>query len=338
MGTLRDDTKLLEPGHKMLVLLVIVLDGILPLLGLPIGGYLVKNIYLVISSLNVVLRTLLHFECHIAVVSQIFCQPNSRKMTPTEFLNNNISVKQNFSNMDWVVAADLVVRHSFVFTGIFILVKALAKFVPQRIEIIVIHVCIGIMARRMGSSVFGGCLGILNFIHLVHQILDVSGIINSQITIRLKVRVLLLFLLPVLFLLLFFWVLAVLWSIMEIVFGRHELTWLSHIDSLVWTKLIDFILVVIFCWLCVEEVFINLMLTLSSRWCVNIAVQSRGRSLNRCLSLTHLCRQVIFSNAVLLLRSTILSGLLLLLLFLQIDMVVLCQILKLLYIQCIHLF
>jgi len=49
---------------------------------------------------------------------------------------------------------------------------------------------------------------------------------------------------------------------------------LSHIDSLVWTKLIDFILVIIFSWLCVEEVFINLLLTLGSRWCVNIAAQS----------------------------------------------------------------
>lgn len=140
MGTLRDDTKLLEPGHKVLVLLVIVLDGILPLLGFPIGGYLVKNIYLVIGSLNVVLRTLLHFECHIAVVSQIFCQPNSRKMTPTEFLNNNISVKQNFSNMDWVIAANLVVRHSFVFTGIFILVEALTEHFSQWVEAIIVSI------------------------------------------------------------------------------------------------------------------------------------------------------------------------------------------------------
>lgn len=204
MWTFRDDTKLLESGHKVLVILVIVLDRILPSLGFPIGGYLVEDIYLVISSLNVVLRTLLYFESNIAVVSKIFCEPNSRKMAPSEFLNNYVSVKQNLSDMDWVVSADLVVWHSFVFTGIFILVKALAEFISQRVEIIIINSCIGIMGRRMSISVFGRRLRILNFIHLFDQILKISGIIDSKITIWLKIRVLLLFLLPVLFLLLFF--------------------------------------------------------------------------------------------------------------------------------------
>jgi len=211
MGAFRDNTKLLKPGHEVCVFLVITIDILLPLLGFPIGGYLIKNVHLVIRSFNVVLSTLLYFECHIAVVSQIFCQPNSRKMTPSEFLNNYISIEQNFTNMDWVIATDLVVRHSFVFTGIFILIKAHTKFISQRIEIIVIRCLVGIMARRMSISVFGRRLGILNFIHLFDQILKISGIINSQIAIRLKIRVLLLFLLPALFLLLFISVLALLW-------------------------------------------------------------------------------------------------------------------------------
>lgn len=274
MGTFGDDAKLLEPGHKVLVILVIVLDRFFPPFGFPIGGYLVENIYLVIGGFNVVLRTLLHFKCYIAVVSKIFCQPNSRKMTPTEFLNNNISVKQNLSNMDWVIAANFIIWHAFVFTGIFILIEALAKLISQRIEIIVIHVCVRIVARRMGSRIFGRRLSILDFVDLFDQILKISGIINSEITIGLKIRVLLLFLLAVLFLLLFFWVLALLWLIKEIVIRWHEVAWLSLIDSLVWAKLIDFIIVVIFCWLRVEEVFIDLMIALGSRWCVNIAVQS----------------------------------------------------------------
>lgn len=187
MGAFRDYTELLEPRHEVLVVLVILLDGFLPGLGSPIGGYLVKNVDLVIGRFNVVLRTLLDLECYIAVVAEIFGQPHGRKMTPSEFLNDYISVEQNFSNMDWVVAADLVVWHSFVFTGILIFVKALAKFISQWIEVIIIDVCVRIMARRIGIRVFGRCLSILNLIDRFDQILNVRRIINSQIAIRLEI-------------------------------------------------------------------------------------------------------------------------------------------------------
>ena len=77
-------------------------------------------------------------------------------MTPAEFLNNYISIQKNFSDVNWVIASDLVVWHALILTTIFVLVKALSQFLSQRIEVFVILVCIlcGFVGTGLQSFVF----------------------------------------------------------------------------------------------------------------------------------------------------------------------------------------
>lgn len=48
-------------------------------------------------------------------------------MTPSKLLNDNVSVKKNFTNVDGMVSSNFVVRHSLIFTGVLVLVKALIE-------------------------------------------------------------------------------------------------------------------------------------------------------------------------------------------------------------------
>ena len=62
------------------------------------------------------LGTLLHLDCNIAIVLKILCEPHSREVSPTKLLDNDVAIKQNFSNMDWVIASYLVIRHALILT------------------------------------------------------------------------------------------------------------------------------------------------------------------------------------------------------------------------------
>ena len=57
---LRDHSKLVKSARKVLVILVVALDRLFPLLCLPVLGYLIKDVHLIIGSLNIVLRTFLN--------------------------------------------------------------------------------------------------------------------------------------------------------------------------------------------------------------------------------------------------------------------------------------
>jgi len=147
---LTHNTKLLNPTQQILVVFVVFLNRPFPLLRFPVFGNLVQNIYFVIGSFNVVLGTLLNFESYVRVELQVFRKPNCGEMTPAEFLNNYISIQKNFSDVNWVIASDLVVWHALILTTIFVLVKALSQFLSQRIEVFVILVCI--LCRFVGTG------------------------------------------------------------------------------------------------------------------------------------------------------------------------------------------
>jgi hypothetical protein len=44
-------------------------------------------------------------------------------MAPTELLDNNVAVKQDFANVNRVIAANLVVGHALVLAGVIVVKK-----------------------------------------------------------------------------------------------------------------------------------------------------------------------------------------------------------------------
>jgi hypothetical protein len=56
-------------------------------------------------------------------------------VAPAQLLNDNISIKKDLADVNWVIAAYLIVRHALVFTGILVLEETLADLVLERSEI-----------------------------------------------------------------------------------------------------------------------------------------------------------------------------------------------------------
>ena len=77
----------------MLVILIVAKDRSLPLFGLPVLGYLIQDIHLIVGCLNIVLRTFLNLERYITIKPQILGEPHRGKVAPPEFLNNDVPIK-----------------------------------------------------------------------------------------------------------------------------------------------------------------------------------------------------------------------------------------------------
>jgi 3-deoxy-D-arabino-heptulosonate 7-phosphate (DAHP) synthase len=52
-------------------------------------------------------------------------------------LNYHVSVQKNLADMDWVVAANFVVRHALVLAGILLVEEGVRYFVFQRNEALI---------------------------------------------------------------------------------------------------------------------------------------------------------------------------------------------------------
>ena len=73
MGRFGDNPKLPQPALKVIVMLVVAVDGIFPLIGPPVLSHLIENVNLIVSCLHVMLGTLLNFEGNVGIKSKIFC-------------------------------------------------------------------------------------------------------------------------------------------------------------------------------------------------------------------------------------------------------------------------
>lgn len=58
---------------------------------------------------------------NICAIFKIFCQPNSRKVTPTQFLNQYISIYQNLANMAGMISSNFIILNALIFTMILII-------------------------------------------------------------------------------------------------------------------------------------------------------------------------------------------------------------------------
>ena len=115
--------ELFEVTFQFWVVLVIVRYRLMPSLALPVLGYLVEDLYFIVSGFQIMLCALLNLDRYVAVVFEIFGQPDCRKVAPTELLDNNVAVKQDFANVNRVVATDLVVGHALVLAGVVVVKK-----------------------------------------------------------------------------------------------------------------------------------------------------------------------------------------------------------------------
>ena len=86
--------------------LLYIFDEVLPE---SIPRHDIQNFDFIICRLLVVRGTLLHLQSHVGVIMSVSGKPNSRKVAPAEFLDNDVSVDHDFADMHGVVAANLVV-------------------------------------------------------------------------------------------------------------------------------------------------------------------------------------------------------------------------------------
>ena len=77
MRALGDYSKLVKSTRKVLVILVVALNRLFPLLCLPVLSHLIKDIHLIISSLDIVLRTFLNLQGDITIEPKILGEPDS---------------------------------------------------------------------------------------------------------------------------------------------------------------------------------------------------------------------------------------------------------------------
>ena len=52
-------------------------------------------------------------------------------MAPAKLLNDDVSVHQNLTHMDWMIASNLVVGHTFVLAAILIIEESIIDFLLQ---------------------------------------------------------------------------------------------------------------------------------------------------------------------------------------------------------------
>ena len=76
----------------------------------------------------------LHLDSHITTILKILGKPHRRKVAPTKFLNDNVSLEENLANMDRMVASDFVVWHALIFTWVLVIEKWFIQFFFERGE------------------------------------------------------------------------------------------------------------------------------------------------------------------------------------------------------------
>lgn len=73
MGRFGDNPKLPQPALKVIVMLVVLVNRLLPLFSPPVLSHLIENVNLIVSCLHVMLGTLLNFKGDVGIESKIFC-------------------------------------------------------------------------------------------------------------------------------------------------------------------------------------------------------------------------------------------------------------------------
>lgn len=193
----------------MFVVLIVIFDWFLPLRCLPVLCDLVKNVYLIVGGFHIVLGTLLDLQGNITIILKILSQPNSRKVTPSKFLNDHVSIQKNFTDMNGVVSSNFVVWHALIFTRIFVLVEAFPKNISERIEVVIIVILVELLRLCLVLTGLESLVFIKHIVDFINQVFNVSlqidALVLNQVRLQgYQIASFLLLILPFLFLLFLF--------------------------------------------------------------------------------------------------------------------------------------
>jgi hypothetical protein len=103
---------------------VVLVNRVFPLFCFPCCRYNIKNLNFIVGSFYIMRGTFLEFESYLGIVDFIFGKPYSGKMSPSKFLNDNISIQKDLTNnkenclpnVNWMIASNFVILNSFIFT------------------------------------------------------------------------------------------------------------------------------------------------------------------------------------------------------------------------------
>ena len=96
------------------LVLVVLLQRIQPFFLHPVGGNLVQDLHLIERCDQVVTRRALNLQRDVGVVLDIFGEPDSREVAPSQLLDNQVPLDEHFTDVHRVVSAELVIRHALV--------------------------------------------------------------------------------------------------------------------------------------------------------------------------------------------------------------------------------
>lgn len=88
--------------------------------------HLLQNLHFIEGGLHVVRAAFLNLHGHISFVLEILAKPDSGEVAPSQLLNDDVAIGQNFSNMNWMVASDVIVLNSLIL-GVMILIDLLQE-------------------------------------------------------------------------------------------------------------------------------------------------------------------------------------------------------------------
>ena len=94
-----------------------------PLLIMRLALNSLQDLHFIKSSLHVVRRALLNFDGNVGTIFEVFAEPYSREVSPSQFLNNYIATNEDLPDVDRMVPTQDVVVNALVF-GIVILINA----------------------------------------------------------------------------------------------------------------------------------------------------------------------------------------------------------------------
>lgn len=97
-----------ETDHVGVILIefltrIVRLEGSLPLRCSHFFIHHLQYFDLIIRSIQVMWGRLLDLQRHIILIPKILRQPDSGEMPPSQFLDDNVAVHDNFSDVNWVV-------------------------------------------------------------------------------------------------------------------------------------------------------------------------------------------------------------------------------------------
>ena len=100
----------------VLVVLLVLVHAVDPLVTVCIFSDYIKNFYFIVSCFCIMGSTFLDFKSDVGLVHLISSQPYGRKVAPTELLHDDVAINEDFANVNRVIASNLVVSNTFIFT------------------------------------------------------------------------------------------------------------------------------------------------------------------------------------------------------------------------------